>query len=140
MNEKRKNSGLSRKDFFRYILVAAGVSAVGGGSYIILKRETLNEPLTVESVRDQFSDLEGSFQVIGRKYIEQYSPSLSESNLLREINDKLSTGHINRNFLSDLSDLVRQQILRDFEESNVVNLEGWIISETEAQICALLSM
>jgi hypothetical protein len=139
MSETKQNSGITRKDFLRYILITAGVSAVGGGAFIYQEREILDQPLTVESLRYQFSDVQGSFQMIGEKYLEKYPQGISESGLLREVNDKLSSGNINRYFLSNLSDLVRQQILLDFEESNLVNLEGWIITETEAQICAIIA-
>jgi hypothetical protein len=139
MSETKQNSGITRKDFLRYILITAGVSAVGGGAFIYQEREILDQPLTVESLRYQFSDVQGSFQMIGKKYLEKYPQGIPESGLLREVNDKLSSGNINRYFLSNLSDLVRQQILLDFEESNLVNLEGWIITETEAQICAIIA-
>lgn len=140
MNETKKNSEITRKDFLRYVLIAAGVSAIGGGAYIFQRRELIEQPLKVDSLRDQFSDQHESIQLIGQKYLEEYPQGLSESELLRNINEKLSSDHINKIDMSNFADLVRQQILLDFEESKVVNLEGWIITETEAQICALISM
>lgn len=140
MDETKKNSEITRKDFLRYVLIAAGVSAIGGGAYIFQRRELIEQPVTVDSLRDQFSDQHESIQLIGQKYLEEYPQGLSESELLRNINEKLSSDHINKIDMSNFADLVRQQILLDFEESKVVNLEGWIITETEAQICALISM
>lgn len=140
MNETKKNSEITRKDFLRYVLIAAGVSAIGGGAYIFQRRELIEQPLKVDSLRDQFSDQHESIQLIGQKYLEEYPQGLSESELLRNINEKLSSDHINKIDMSNFAELVRQQILLDFEESKVVNLDGWIITETEAQICALISM
>lgn len=140
MNETNENSKITRKDFLSYILIAAGVSSVAGGIYFFQRGESIKQPFTVEAIRDEFSDVQESFYMIGEKYMEKSSHGVSTSHLVQEINKKLSSDRIDKSTLSDLSDLLRQQIRLDFQQSNLIYLDGWIITETEAQICTLIFM
>lgn len=140
MGESKQDNELTRKDFLRYILIAAGISAMGGGAYFFQKREILVQPLTVDSFQDQFLDLQESFKIIGDKYLKMNPQGIPKTDLLNKINDKLSSDTINKNVFTDLTDMVRQQILLDFEESNLVNIQGWVTTKTEAQICALFAI
>ena len=78
--------------------------------------------------------------MVGEKYLKINPQSTPKTDLLNKINNKLSSDNINKNIFTDLTDIVRQQILLDFEESNLVNIDGWIITKTEAQICALFAI
>lgn len=140
MSNTNQHTGMRRKDFLRYILIAGGISVVGGGAYLFQRRGELNSPLTAQAFRDQYGDLEESLRLIGEKYLEMNPGGLTTNGFLNELNEKLSSDKIDKKLLSDLSDLIRQQILLDFKKSDLVELEGWIITETEAQICALISM
>ncbi len=41
---------------------------------------------------------------------------------------------------ADLRPWFRQRVSRDFEEGRVVCLDGWILAETEVEVCALLAL
>lgn len=72
MNDKIKNSEISRKDFLYYILITAGITVVGGGVYHLQQRKMLNRPLTTDSLLEQMSEAEASLEKIGEKYLEKY--------------------------------------------------------------------
>jgi hypothetical protein len=40
----------------------------------------------------------------------------------------------------ELRDLTTQQIRTDFEDGRIVRVRGWILSETEARLCALVAL
>lgn len=139
MNDSDHIKKVNRRDFLRYVLLAAGVSVVGGGTYHYIKQVDLDDPLTIERIRNQFSDVEDSFRLIGEKYLELYPKELTTSSLLNELDKKLSSNQVTLGFFSDLKDLIEQQILLDYEHSEFVDIDGWMLTKTEARLCALIA-
>lgn len=131
---------MDRRDFLRLTLMAAGVSIIGGGAYLYGKRVDLSDPLSVQTLLNEFSDIENSLRLIGEKYREMNPGDLTERGLLKQINEKLSAIKNDRELFSDLRDLIDQQIKKDYLNSDFVEIEGWILSTTEAQICAIFSI
>jgi hypothetical protein len=41
---------------------------------------------------------------------------------------------------ADLVELMRAAVVQDFEQRRVVRLEGWVLSRTEADLCALFAV
>jgi hypothetical protein len=83
-----------------------------------------------------------SARAIGTAYLkvtpgEQASGALSDA-LTRNLAD-------GREALSALDDAALRlalsiQVRRDFETSDVIELEGWVLSRTEARLCALVAI
>ena len=92
MANSDKENKMDRRDFLRLVLIAAGVSIAGGGACVYRKRVDLDDPLSIETLRDEFADIEKSLRVIGEKYREMSPGSLAETDLLKEINQKLLSG------------------------------------------------
>jgi hypothetical protein len=80
---------------------------------------------------------QASARTIGRSYLQQYPPESNVRCLLEGIgrSDRLSTAG-DRELMLALQHRIRQ----DFVEERVVNLEGWILSVTEARLCALTTL
>lgn len=139
MADSEKKNKIDRRDFIRWVLISAGVSVAGGGAYLFGKRINLDNPQTIESLRDEFADIENSVRIIAEKYREMSPDNLSETDLLKEINQKLSCDKNDQDLFTDLRDLIQKQIQRDYLNSDFVEIEGWMLSKTEVQLCAIFS-
>ena len=72
---------------------------------------------------------QASARTIGRTYLQQHPLETNVHHLLEEIvaspaNDR------------ELMVVLQQRIQKDFVEERVVKLDGWILSVTEARLCA----
>lgn len=78
-----------------------------------------------------------SARVIGRRYLQQFPLEMNVRSLLEGIGrtDRLSTAGDR-----ELTFALQQRIRQDFVEEKVVKLEGWILSVTEARLCALTEL
>jgi len=98
-----------------------------------------------ETIAEQLSNFfihKQSAEMIGREYVT-LRPNESARTLLNELirsfelhrfsmSGRIDTKEL-RNFLA-----IKQR--QDFELSRIVNIKGWILSETEARLCALAAL
>ena len=92
----------------------------------------INDILSRPEMLSRISD-EASLRQIGMQYRSQFragDPSNLRQNLLKGAESTSST---------DLRAALEKKIRDDFSQNRVVRVDGWIISETEARQCALLS-
>ena len=73
-----------------------------------------------------------SAAIIGDAYLTQFNDERSADILMSKIRESLLTDTqcINENILLS-------RIRADFERGDIVNLHGWLLSRTEARVCAL---
>ena len=76
-------------------------------------------------------------EMIGRHYLRKV-PEEANPDLLGEL--ILSDLSWNASFGTDIRALVREQVRRDFAEDRVVRLGQWMLSQTEARLCALTAL
>ena len=88
----------------------------------------LSEPLMLS----RFCD-ETSLKKIGMEYRDRFGAD-DESNLRQNLLKGVSGEE-----RSDLRESIINRIREDFDQERVVRIDGWILSETEARQCALLS-
>ena len=69
---------------------------------------------------------------IGKKYL--LANDESERTLVNQILEGAPTKK------EELNDFINQKIKSDFQLGNTIDVDGWILSVTEARQCALLSM
>jgi hypothetical protein len=83
-------------------------------------------------VIDELISNRASAAIIGESYLAQCEHERSADILSREIHASLGveTGEIHQ------QDLLNQ-IRVDFEHADIINLHGWLLSRTEARLCAL---
>jgi elongation factor P--beta-lysine ligase len=96
----------------------------------------LAKPLELQQLCDVVT-----IKQIGRGYMKQFSDESNEDKLVK----LLSLDH-KGGLISDSSDsaavstLLQQKIEQDFRQNKVVVVNGWVLAQTEARQCALLSI
>ena len=84
-----------------------------------------------------FGDTADAARAIGEAYMRQFQVEPTRASILdhtggaRQI---LATARDQKAAVAGLVAAVR----RDFEEGRIVQLEGWVVSRTEAELCALM--
>ncbi|RAW00342.1 hypothetical protein DQQ10_14915 [Pseudochryseolinea flava] len=82
---------------------------------------------------------EDSLMNIGKAYRAQYNNEQSEESLI----DALTQNNMHLLHESDgtkITHYLEQRIQNDFEKNEIVIVDGWILSRTEARQCALFSI
>ncbi len=76
-----------------------------------------------------------SAAIIGEAYLTQFVEERSTTKLMSKIRESLQ---------NDTQCIDKQALLRriraDFERGDIVKLHGWLLSRTEARVCALFSI
>ena len=98
------------------------------------------EPLTSRFAR-LLNDRD-SARVIGRAYLHEYARGADGDVLLGQILRDMAGGGGRIAWAGDeeLKAAVEARIRQDFADDRVVKLEGWILSRTEARLCALTTL
>jgi hypothetical protein len=83
-----------------------------------------------------------SAAAIGRTYLRQYPAEAAPQRLASEIARDLDClgCRLPRAEEAHLRSAVRERIRRDFAEGVVVNVDGWVLSRTEARLCAIAAL
>jgi hypothetical protein len=76
-------------------------------------------------------------EMLGRQYLRKV-PAEADPDLLSEL--ILSDLPWSASIGTDTRDLIREQVRRDFAEDRVVRLGQWMLSQTEARLCALTTL
>lgn len=97
---------------------------------------------------DALQRLAGTFHhpdsaaAIGRTYLRQYPAEAEVRHLASEIERDLDClgCRLPRADEASLRDAVRERVRRDFAEGVVVSVDGWVLSRTEARLCAIAAL
>jgi hypothetical protein len=128
----------SRRGFLKASILLGGASLVGGGVYYakVLETRKVAEQLVY------FLDYPDLAKAIGRKVLET-DPTLRNASLVQIVNkilqniDKIQPGEFTRN---DLLESLHQRVRADFRRESIVQVDGWILSETETLLCVLYAI
>jgi hypothetical protein len=84
----------------------------------------------------------GSARVVGREYLRGTSGNPSARDLVDAISSGLPGGReaASAASRSELQEMLAARVRKDFDEELTVNLRGWIVSRTEARLCALTAL
>ena len=77
-----------------------------------------------------------SARLVGDEFIMAYPDEADIDNLVAELHATLGASPTQ----DHLHHAVEQQIRADFERRDTVNIRGWILSRTEARLCALVAL
>ena len=83
-----------------------------------------------------------SARIVGREYLHRYPQEATVPGLLDLIAAD-GTGRqaaLSRVADAELRALLDHEMRRDFSDEKVVQLQGWILSVTEARLCALMAL
>jgi hypothetical protein len=80
--------------------------------------------------------------VIGLAYLQRYAQKADSQVLLNQIMLNMASSAERLTVAGDeeLKALLQRRIHQDFADDKVVKLHGWILSTTEAQLCALTTL
>jgi hypothetical protein len=107
-----------------------GATSVALPARAALEGASLADPALLRAI-DQLIENRDSAAVIGAAYLGRIEPAPSVEELLADIHRGLRA----ENLSLDRHGLLRR-IEFDFERGEIVNLNGWLLSSTEARICA----
>jgi hypothetical protein len=122
-------SRLTRRGF----LAAAALAAIGGGGalYRLQAGDEFDPELEqTEQVAELFDELAPARR-IGRAYLEEHADEASERTLVRLL------GNVWDDSPARLAAQARRAVRLDYESGRTVAVRGWILSVTEARLCAL---
>jgi hypothetical protein len=90
-------------------------------------------------LRDVFGHQRQSALVIGRHYLDQ-CPAEADSNKLVDtlLGEAGSKQHGEAPSAGDLLTFFQEKLAEDFDQGNTVMIGGWVLSKTEARLCALM--
>ncbi len=81
-------------------------------------------------------------RAIGRCYLRK-TKSEGNADLLAQLivkGDSTLRGRLHALSSDQIIGILRKSIRKDFETDNIVNVDGWILSKTEARLCALCTL
>ena len=127
----------------RTFIISSAVFGTAVGASILFKRKNglkwKEHPLLYPLILSGFCD-EKTMRNIGVCYRALVPNENSQDKLLTLLTNDMSSKH----FMSSENPLVASQlemkIEKDFKEKKEITINGWVLSETEARQCALLSL
>jgi hypothetical protein len=119
---------------------ACGLGLLAGERRSLRHASSQRRPITHAAVVRLFDHLE-SARVIGRTYLQRYPHEASvlelETRLAHSLNDRPIGHHAGR---AALAGMLAETIRKDFAADRIVTLHGWVLSRTEARLCALAAL
>lgn len=84
---------------------------------------------------------EKAIRQIGAHYREQFTDEKEEDDLVRILSADFSRKHTSEpEAKTEVPDLLQQKTKQDFIRNNIIVIDGWVLSHTEARQCALYSL
>ena len=131
----------SRRDFMR-LLVATGLgssfsshaspaASAGAGGALSPLSNRLNDLFTAKE----------SARVVGRRYLQLF-PHEADPHLLTRLicRSERRYARLTRVDGPTLRDVLARQQRQDFRNRRIVTIDGWMLSETEARLCAIAAL
>jgi hypothetical protein len=131
---------IERRRFFQAVLGMGSAAVVAKVAPWRALVEIVNPPLSTKLV--SLLEHRCSARVVGGEYLREASGEAGARGLVDAIASELEGGHDEARAASgsELRELVARRIQRDFAEDRTVKLRGWIVSHTEARLCALAAV
>jgi predicted regulator of Ras-like GTPase activity (Roadblock/LC7/MglB family) len=127
-----------RREFLLRVLAASGTPLVFPG-LVGADQTSQAEPrrdARAQAAASYFGAAVDAARAIGEAYLRQIKVEATRASILEHSGGALqilATAQSQKAALTELVSAVR----RDFQEGSVIQLEGWIVSKTEAELCAL---
>jgi hypothetical protein len=130
---------MKRRNFiYTGVAVAAGL---GAGSYFLVdnKSKWKKQPFLYPFILSNFLN-EESLRVIGETFRVMNPDENSKVKLLNAITLGINANQNNSKGATDLAQEIEKKVEIDFKSEKMLLIKGWVISETEARQCGLLSL
>ena len=128
----------------RRTFIHTGVAVAAGIGFIDLflfnnESKWKKQPFLYPLILSNFLD-EGSLRVIGSSYLVIRPDENSKEKLLNAITRGMHPIQTMTNDKANQTMDIEQKAEMDFKSDKLIVIKGWVISETEARQCALLSL
>src|SRR5262245_28066158 len=130
----KQKTSMHRRQFFAFALTAGGALLIQAGLPGWLRP---GNPLGARLVA--LFEHQDSARIVGLEYLKKY-PQEADAHLLQDrIIAGFAGGYTGLAKASDstIRKLIEDRVRQDFETDQIVKLQGWILSATEARLCAL---
>ena len=131
---------LPRREFLLHVLAACGTPLGASVASASADQKPQAEPRTDVDLRaaaGYFGAGADGARAIGEAYLRQLGVEPTRASILehsRRALEILATARSQKAALTQLVSAVR----RDFQDGRVLQLEGWVVSRTEVELCALM--
>lgn len=130
---------MKRRTFiYTGVAVAAGIGLTDlflGNNEPKWKKQPFLYPLILSNILD-----EESLRVIGNSYRDKKPDENSKVKILDAITSGVRGNQSNTNDMANQAMEIEKTVEMDFKSNKLIVIKGWVISETEARQCALLSL
>jgi hypothetical protein len=130
---------MKRRTFiYAGVVVATGL---GVGTFVLQNNESKwkKQPFLYPFILSNFLNGE-SLRAIGNDYIVLRPVENSKEKLLNAITNGIRKVQINTKDPAEEAMEIEKKVELDFKSEKMLLVKGWVISETEARQCALLSL
>ena len=127
-----------RREFLLRVLAACGTplaARVSASAAQTPQPETRPDP-NAQAAAIYFGAAVEAARAIGEAYLRHLQAEPTRASILEHAGGALQILAGARNQKAALTELVGA-VRRDFQQGSVIQLEGWIVSRTEAELCAL---
>ena len=129
-------SGCTRRQVLFYL---GGIAITGFVSEIATDCTTSQRVIDAVNMLFERPGTRESAARIGREYLRIYPSQKSVSALSRSL-DSLAPPRLTDTNRSGLTKIYADLIAEDFASVNLVNVDGWVLSKTEARVFGLLAL
>lgn len=137
------DQGIGRR---RFLLLAGGVGAAAATGLGWRVVEIVRPDPVPESVRHLATKIEELFsspehvRLVGDSYLRTLAPRPSAGELARElVGGSLPSSESLRD-LERLREMMQSAVRKDLDAGRLVPVEGWLLAQSEAQLCGLVSL
>lgn len=124
----------------RSFIISTSLAVIGlPVAYYFKKLQSQPDPLYTPEILSHFCD-EKILRTIGIKYRNSVTKENEKQLLIDLILKDVNGKKINSSNKLLVNKLINKKIKEDFTASEIVVINGWVISKTEARQCALLSL
>jgi len=130
---------MTRRLILRTIVACVGIIGLAGFRPALARMQ--NDNTEALKLLATLRDLD-SAKILGREYL-QITPEEANINLLVKListSQHLMTIDIDSTSTIKLRKEITQQLQKDFELNEIINLQGWILAKTEVRLCALSAL
>ena len=128
----------SRRDFL-YLLLGSSLGAFFYPTISLPSSTDSGKPATLATTLADFPGDKSSARIVGVEYLRHY-PAESDANWLA---DQIFLVDLDRRteFLrlggAERKEMIKRLIREDFKCGRIVQVRGWMLSQTEARLCAI---
>ena len=126
-------TAMLRRDFLCHALAACGSALLA--PELLAQRVTVSDR-AMSSSTSYFGDRAHAVRAIGEAYLRQLGHEPTRESILAAARGALASIDRARDERSAIRALARA-VREDFEHGRAVQVEGWIVSRTEVEICVL---